>query len=232
MRQSPGFHLRCVHLSSTQAGPPRALHRRRVPDRRVLTHPRRAPTRPRGVRRERQQDGRRLPPRGARRPLPVRSEGAAHPGAPRRCPRALLHPPPAGVQRSAGIKRAVRELLPAAVRRSHDRGAVRRFQRGFTSDHHHPDHQAAHRKTRPVHRGRRRDRRDTKRHLTRHHRVRRRGTRRGCVLTNRHQGRQELLRVRTADPVRGVWPALRQRHLHQQKLRHDRDDRGVREAVG
>ncbi|MDA9261699.1 hypothetical protein N9P82_01395 [bacterium] len=57
----------------------------------------------------------------------------AHPGAPRRCPRALLHPPPAGVQRSAGIKRAVRELLPAAVRRSHDRGAVRRFQRGFTS---------------------------------------------------------------------------------------------------
>ena len=123
------------------------------------------------------------------------------------------------------------------------------------TDHHHPDHQATHRQARPFHRGRRRDRWDIKRNLPRHHRVRRRGARRGCVLTRRHEGRQELLRVRTAgeflliffvrairltaacvlfitDPVRGVWPPLRQRHLHQQKLRDDRDDRGVREAVG
>ena len=32
--------------------------------------------------------------------------------------------------------------------------------------------------------------------------------------------------------LRGVWPAQRQRRVHQQKLRHDRDDRRVREAVG
>ena len=107
------------------------------------------PARARGVRRQRQQDGRRVPSRGPRRPVRVRGEGAEDPRASRGRARAVLHPP--------GCPSSRRRPCPTPGRATTaNRGATRPRPRCSSSnppriapDHHNPHHQAAHRQAGP-----------------------------------------------------------------------------------